>query len=569
EWFVDEAAARGIDLLNQTGEPRKKQFIMAAVGPGAAVFDADGDGRLDAHVPNGSWLVGGRRDRFYDGPDRPRDALYIQRPDGTFRDEAKERGVDDDAWSFGACAADLDNDGDQDLVVTNFGRNRLFVNDGKGFFRDVAGEAGVAGGADEWSTGIAFGDYDKDGLLDLYVSNYADMFTWMRKAREIIRDGQGNIVDAAICDWQRLKVYCGPVGLPAQQDHLYRNLGGMRFRDVTKESGVWMSEENGGPQYGFQPLFTDLNGDGWLDLYVANDSVPSFFFESRGDGTFVERANRYGIALSAMGTSLAGMGADSADVNGDGLLDLHKTNFALQENNVYVAERGAGGAIAYRDHAQRSGVREAVWNALAWSVCAFDYDHDADLDLFYANGHVYPEVDGVPELKMTFEQLNQLLRNDSEEREPGKIRLRFREVTAEAGSGFRAQKSSRGGSLGDFDNDGDLDLLVVNLNDRPNLLVNRLGSRSGHWLQLRLVGDPARKVNRDAIGSKVWVRAGGRSQFFETKRGQGFLGCHDPRLHVGLGGHAGPVAVEITWPNGETSTHDVPAPDREVLISMK
>ncbi len=572
-WFVDAARARGITLLNRTGEPKEKQFIMSAVAPGVAVFDANGDGRMDFHIPNGSWLVGPQRDQLYDGEDRPRDALYIQQPDGTFVDEASARGVDDDRWSFGACACDLDDDGDQDLIVTNIGRNRLYVNDGTGHFTDVAEAAGVAGEDFEWSTGIACADYDGDGLLDVYIANYADMFKWMRGDKSIERDPVTNaILNAAVCKWQGLKVYCGPQGLPGQQDHLYRGLGGrdgaMRFADVTKESGVFRDKEKDrtGPLYGFQPLFTDLNGDGWLDLYVANDSCPSFYFESRGDGTFRECAAEYAIALGEMGEDLAGMGADTADVNNDGLLDILKTNFALQTNNIYVAERDARGQIGFRDYSTRAGVKKEVYNALGWGLLCFDYDHDGDRDIFFANGHVYPQVDDpspdVRALKMSFEQLNMMFRNESA---PGE-RLRFVQVTDQMGPGLAIRKSSRGAGLVDVDNDGDLDILVTNLNDTPDLLINERGSASGHWLQILLRGNPSRKSNRDAIGSLVVVRAGATAQTIETRRGQSFLGCNDPRIHVGLGTHTGEVTVEVRWPNRERTTHTIPGVDRHVEI---
>jgi hypothetical protein len=569
EWFVDEAAKRGVTLLNQTGEPGKKQLIMAAVGPGGTIFDASGDGRMDLFIPNGSWLVGGKLDHTYEGPDRPRDALYVQQPDGTFRDEAKERGVDDDAWGFGSCAADLDNDGDQDLLVTNLGPNRLWENDGTGHFRDVAEKAGFASYPSKWSTGVSVGDYDRDGLLDVYVSNYADMFLWLADPRNfaVKRDAQGNILDAAVCDWQGLMVYCGPKGLPAQQDQLYRNLGGgLRFEDATRKSGVWRPAEEGGPLYGFQALFTDYNDDGWPDLYVANDSVPSFLFENRKDGTFVECAKRKGVALSTMGEDLAGMGADSADLTGDGLLDILKTNFALQEYNVYVAARTPGGEVVFTDRSTAMGVKQAVYHSLGWGVLPIDYDNDGDLDVYFANGHVYPEVDQRPQLKMTFAQLNQLFRNDSTSRGDGPPALKLVEVTDFAGPGLQVRKSSRGAAMGDVDDDGDPDILVVNLNATPDLLINRLGSRRGHWLRLKLRGDPAKKVNLDAVGTKIRVCFGSRRQFFETKRGQSFLGSHDPRLLVGLGAHEGPVRLEITWPDGEKAVKEIEGVDREVTV---
>ncbi|MGQ0612432.1 MAG: CRTAC1 family protein [Planctomycetaceae bacterium] len=570
EWFVDEAAARGITLLNQTGEPRNKELIMGTVGPGCAWFDANGDGLLDLYIVNGTWLVGGRREEVYSGPDRPRNALYMQQPDGTFRDEARARGVDDDAWGFGACAFDFDNDGDQDLYVANLGPNRLYRNDGQGGFVDIAAEAGVAGVKADWSTGAAVGDYDRDGLLDLYVSNYADMFLWLREAGQVRRDEQGNVTDARTCEWQRLRVYCGPVGLPKQQHYLFRNLGKGRFEDVTKSSRVWRPEAEGGPEYGFQPLFTDLNKDGWPDIYVANDSVPAFFFENQRDGTFRECAAAYGIQLSSTGAEMAGMGADSCDINEDGWPDLHKTNFADDTNSLYIAEPVQGMPLTFRDHSDRAGIRQVVYKDLAWGVLVFDYDHDGDRDLFYANGHVYPEVDGVEGLNMKFEQTNRLLRNDSTRRAGGGVRLAFKDVSATSGPGMRIEKCSRGAAMADFDNDGDLDILVVNLNDKPNLLVNRLGQSRGHWLTIRLRGDPARGTNRDAVGAKLWIDDGRRRQYVETLRGQSFLSCNDPRVHVGLGAGAGPIRIEIVWPDAaqSRSSHTVETGDREILIEQ-
>ncbi|MCZ6574458.1 MAG: CRTAC1 family protein, partial [Planctomycetota bacterium] len=553
DWFRDVAAERGVTLLNRTGVPAKKEFIMGAVGPGCVIFDADGDGRLDLYIANGSWLVGPKRDRFYAGEDRPRNALYIQQPDGSFVDEAHKRGVDDDAWSFGACAADLDDDGDQDLLVANFGANRLYRNDGKGFFTDVAEQAGVRGSHGEWSTGIAVADYDQDGLLDVYIANYADLFDWMATSPDVKRTKDGAVLDARGCTWQGMKVYCGPLGIPKQQDHLYRGTGALRFEDVTRSSGVYRDESSQGTgqaQYGFQVLFTDLNADGWLDIYVANDSVPSFYFENQQDGTFVECAGRRGIQISRRGENQAGMGAVSGDLDGDGLMDLVKTNFAAEPNNVYVASRLASGEILFTDQSARTGVESAVLLSMGWGAALFDYDHDGDLDLLFANGHVYPEVDAAPEVKMSFKQRNQLFRNDRVPRGNGKrgFKLRFREVTAHSGPGLKLSYCTRGLSIGDIDEDGDLDVLFVNLNDPPNLLLNELGNQRGRWLKLHLVGNPGRKVNLDAIGCRVSVRAGDAVQVFETKRGSGWLGSNDPRVHVGLGAYEGPVEVEVVWP---------------------
>ncbi|MEE8104450.1 MAG: CRTAC1 family protein [Planctomycetota bacterium] len=576
-WFTEQAQKLGIDLLNRTGEPGKKQFIMSAVGPGAAVFDADGDGLLDIYIVQGSWLVGRKRDSVYAGEDRPRNALYMQQSDGTFRNEAKQRGADDDGWGFGACAADLDNDGDQDLIVTNIGRNRVFVNDGKGHFQDISKAAGFYLGKEsdvEWSTGIGIGDYDRDGRLDVYIGNYADMFEWMRNDPAIKWDSNGGIINAAVCEWQNLLVYCGPKGLPRQQDRLYRNVSGsdgeLRFEDVTKSSGVHRSNKDDptrGAQYAFQILFTDVNLDGWPDIYVSNDSSPSYFFENQRDGTFKELASQYQISLSRDGEEMAGMGADAADLNHDGVPEILKTNFALQTFNLYVSHR-VGDGVVYKDLSKRAGVKEAVYASLGWGVLAFDYDNDGDRDLMFVNGHVYPEVDGASQLNMNFAQLNQLFRNDSTTYK-GKTRLKFQEVTRTMGPGLAVQKSSRGLAMLDLHNDGDLDLVVVNLNETPDVLVNERGSESGHWIRFSFSGNPARKVNREAIGTRVKLTSGDLVRHFEIQRGRGFLGCNDPRLHVGLGERTGAVQLEIVWPNGDTETRTFQGVDRQHTVAQK
>jgi len=571
-WFVDEAAQRGIDMLNQTGYPGKKEMIMGGVGPGSAVLDVNGDGRLDIYLPNGNWLSGPQRQQLYTGEDRPRNALYVQQPDGTFRNEAKERGVDDDSWSFGCAAIDIDSDGDDDLIVTNLGPNRFYINDGTGHFTDIAPETGLAGPKEknkwEWSTGIGLGDYDRDGILDVYISNYADLFKWLRTNSDVKRDNDGSIKPggAAVCDWQRIKVYCGPMGLPGVQDHLFHGLGGkdrkIRFEDVTKASGIWRPPTPTGPLYGFTVLFADLNEDGWPDIFVANDSAPSFHFENQKDGTFKEVAHEYGIALGAAGDDMAGMGCCIGDLNGDGRLDILKTNFSMQTNNLYLADFYKG-RTSFRDVSIRAGVKQEVYTDLSWTVLYFDYDLDGRRDIFFSCGHVYPEVDlpAARGLNTSFNQYNRMFRNES----TGK-RMRFRSVEKDLGPGFQVKACSRGGSLFDVDNDGDMDLFVVNLNGKPNLLINKRGNKNGHWLMLRFVGNLAKKVPLDPIGTRFTVKAGKLVQFFDHERAYGFLSTHDPRQNVGLGSYTGPVTVEVTWPNGDHSVHNIPGVNREVEI---
>ena len=574
-WFVDEAKKRGVNQLNRTGKEGKKDFIMSAVGPGAALFDADGDGRLDIYIPNGNRLMPPRFDTLYEGEDRPRNALYMQQEDGTFVDQATERGVNCDRWGFGATAADVDNDGDQDLLVANLFFNRLYLNDGTGKFRDVAVEAGVAGEKVEWSTCIAVGDVNSDGIPDLYVANYADMFEWMRTNDMIVRKPNGEIVKAAVCPWQKLEVYCGPRGLPAQQDHLYLGRGlkdGIpQYEEVTKASGILRpgkSETRHGPAWGFQVLIADFNHDKKPDIFVSNDSAPSHYFENRGaaDGaevTFEECAGQRGVAFSSMGDKLAGMGADIGDINRDGHFDMIKTNFSLQTYNLYIAEWFKG-RMDWVEYSMRTGVDKAVWSSLGWGAILADIDHDGDLDIYFANGHVYPEVDSVPQLGMKFKQNNQLFLNRLVEE--GKLKVD--EVSTEAGPGLAIVESSRGSSSGDLDNDGDIDYVIVNLNGMPNLLYNQRGSEQGRWLLIDLVGDVKKKSTRDAYGAIVKVESGAGTQYLQNVRARGFLGSCDPRLHVGLGQKPGEVTITVTWPDGSESVVKTSDVDRVVQIKQ-
>jgi len=568
-WFVDEAEKRGITALNRTGEPGKKMFIVGGVGPGAAVFDADGDGRLDVYIPNGNRLLPPYYLSLDTAEDRPRNALYMQQPDGTFVDEATERGVDCDRWGFGCAAADLDNDGDQDLLVANLTENRLYRNDGTGRFTDVADAANAAGRREDWTTGFAIGDVNRDGLPDIYVANYGDMFGWIRHSPSVKRNAKGEVVKAS-CIWQKLDVYCGPKGLPAQQDYLLLGKGVVDgvpvFEDVTRRAGIHRPGQTGtrnGPGFGFQALIADFNHDFHPDIFVANDTTPSLYFESNGDGTFRECAEERGVAFDHMGTELAGMGADFGDINRDGHFDMVKTNFALQTYNLYVADWFKG-RIEWKEWSMRTGMDRDVWTALGWSALLFDFDHDADLDIFFANGHVFPEVDQVPKLNMSFKQLNQLFRNTLSEK--GELNVLY---VRDAGPAFSVQEASRGASLGDIDNDGDLDIVVVNLNARPNLYMNTRGSAQGRWLQLALTGDPEKGVTRDALHALVTVETAEAKQHFQVARGRGFIGTNDPRLHVGLGESPGPVTVSIRWPNGDETTRKVVDVNRVVEIAQE
>jgi enediyne biosynthesis protein E4 len=509
--LVDVASEAGLSLVNVSGGP-DKDYIVDANGNGAAFFDYDNDNDLDALIVNGS-----TRERLAQGGD-PMVALYRSDGRGRFTDVTGSAGFNRRGWGSGVCIADYDNDGFQDVYVTAFGADVLWRNSGSGAFADVTRRAGI----DEtrWSTSCAFGDYDRDGHLDLYVATYV-------KFDEAIprRGATGN------CRFMGTNVFCGPKKLGGDADILYRNTGAGAFEDVTTRAGI---VDPG--YYGFGVVFADLNDDGWPDIFVANDSVPNLLFRNRANGTFVEEGLLSGTALSGDGRTQAGMGVDAGDYNGDGLLDLIVTNFSHDHNTVY--ENGPAGTFTDRSYA--TGIAATAGPYLGWGVKLVDLDNDGRLDVFIANGHVYPEVDRQGS-GTRYHQRKQLFVGDGK---------RFRHATAEAGGGLLLEKSSRGAAFGDYDNDGDTDVLVVNMNDSPTLLRNDTASRN-HWITIDLAGV---KSNRDGIGARVRIEAGGRRQTAEARGDGSYLSHSDTRVHFGLGAATRVDRAEIRWPSGLTET---------------
>ena len=505
--LVDVAAEAGLDLLNVSGGAAK-DFIVDANGNGAALFDYDNDRDLDALIVNGS-----TRERIASGGD-PMVALY-RNDGGRFTNVTAASGFDRRGWGSGICVGDYDNDEAPDVYITAFGPDVLWHNTGKSSFTDVTRRAGIDEG--RWGTSCAFADYDRDGDLDLYVANYVKFDDSTIPARGT----------TANCRFMATDVFCGPKRLTGDADALYRNNGDGTFSDVTAAAGVI---DPG--YYGFGVVFTDLNDDGWPDIYVANDSVPNLLFRNRKDGTFVEEGLISGAALSGDGRPQAGMGVDAGDYNGDGLPDLIVTNFSHDYNTLY--KNGPVGVFSDRSYA--AGIAATAGPYLGWGVKFVDIDNDSRLDVFIANGHVYPEVDRHG-LGTRYHQRKQLFVNDGK---------RFRHATSEVGGGLLLEKSSRGAAFGDYDNDGDIDALVINMNDRPTLLRNDT-PRGGRWITLRLVGT---KSNRDAIGAKVTLEAGKRRQT-TTVRGDGsYLSHSDLRAHFGLGTATKVERIEIRWPSG-------------------
>ena len=524
--LVDVANAAGLTLLNICGGATK-DYIVEVNGNGAALFDYDNDGDLDALLVNGSTLG-----NMKDGGD-PMAALY--RNDGTarFEDVTATSGLRARGWGMGACVADYDGDGFRDVYLTAFGPNVLLRNNGDGTFADVTTRAGV--GDPRWSTNCAFADYDRDGDVDLYVANY------LAFSEKIPRRGA-----SPDCKYMGIDVMCGPRNLAGEPDALYRNEGDGTFTDVTRAAGI---VDPG--HYGFGVLFTDLDDDGWVDLFVANDSVPNLVFRNNHNGTFSEVGLRSGLALSGDGKAQAGMGADAGDYDGDGRMDVFVTNFSHDHNTLY---RNAGQGF-FTDVSYPSGVVNPALAYLGWGTGFIDFDNDGLLDLFVANGHVYPEVDR-HRLGTRYLQRNQVFRN------LGMGRLR--DATAEIGGGLLLEKSSRGSAFGDVDNDGDIDVLVINMNDRPTLLRNETASGHG-WITVRLVGT---SPNRDAIGARVTLEAAGARQVAEVRSGGSYLSHSDLRVHFGLGPSSAVARVIVRWPDGTSEAFGPLAANRIHILAQ-
>ncbi len=520
--FVERTLAAGLDFNHVSGSPEQR-YILESISSGAAFFDADGDDFQDLFLVNSS--------RVPTHPDGATNRLYrnVPAPDGSraFADVTAGSGLGREGWGMGCAVGDTDNDGDVDLYVTYWGANVLYANSGDGWFSDVTAAAGV--GDPGWGTSAAFGDLDDDGLLDLFVANY------------VVFDLGDPPSGGLPCGWRGLDVYCGPNSMQPQANALYRNEGAGRFADRTEDTGV--SDD---VQASLGVVFGDYDDDGDQDVYVANDGYPNVLYRNDGDWRLQEVAPWSGAAYSEDGRSQAGMGVAWGDYDGDGDLDLFVTNFSDDVNTLYQ-NQGDG---SFRVQTAAVGLAAGVRPYLGWATAFFDADNDGWLDLFVANGHIYPQVDVHPS-GYRYAQRNLFYRN-----------LGGRFAQAEAGPGFSLVRVSRGVALGDYDNDGDVDLLVMNLNEPPDLLHN-VGESPNHWLGLRLVG---RHGNRDALGASVRLHAGGRVHFLEVQRAVGYLSQSDPRLLFGLGDGTRVDSVVVRWPGGRRQVLRGLATDRYHVV---
>lgn len=481
-----------------------------------AWLDYDRDGLLDAYLVNG-WKVSGGR-----VVEKGRNALYRNRGNGTFEDVTDgARVAGEGRWGSGVAVADYDGDGWPDILVTNFGPNVLYRNRGDGTFENVAARAGIEGPG--WNTGAAFFDADRDGDLDLYVAAYVDCtLEEVLKARPSL-------------DWKGVdKVAVGPFGLKGAPDHFFLSDGQGRFREAGGEAGL----ADRGLGYGFGVRAADFDGDGDADLYVANDSDPNYLYRNEGGGRFREVGLWSGVALGANGAAQAGMGLAVGDVDGDTFLDIFVSNFAEDYSTLY---RGDGKGF-FQDVSEEAGVAGLTLRFLSWGTAFADLDCDGDEDLVVANGHIYPQVDRHPEFGTTYAQLNLLLENTGGGR--------FADATSRAGPGFAEVLSSRGLAAGDYDNDGDLDLLISNLDAPPSLLRND-SPRTGSCLTL-ILEVPSR--HGTAVGARVTATAGNRTLVRDLSSGGSFLSVHDPRVHFGLGDEKAAGRLEVRWPDGHLTT---------------
>jgi len=513
--FIDIAAKSGLTVANTFGGKDKKESILESTGTGVAIFDFDGDGSNDIFIANGP---------------PSRSELYKNDGTGHFTEVGQQAGLTRTGWAQAACVGDIDNDGHPDLLVTYYGHNSLYRNLGNGKFEDVTKRAGLPVEGTRWGSGCAFIDYDRDGLLDIFVANYVDFDQVKSDSRKT-------------CDWKGMIVWCGPHGLPAAHNALYHNNGDGTFTDVSRKAGVLAR----GGCYGLGVVTADFDNDAWPDIYVACDQTPSLLYRNNHDGTFEERGDAAGVAYNADGQLQAGMGIAVADYDGNGFLDIAKTNFSGDRPSLYKNEDGK----FFEDVSEMAGLGRNL--LLGWGIAFLDIDDDGWPDLVMANGHVYPEIDRSP-IGETYRQKTLLYRNLGNGR--------FADITESAGPGFVPRRPSRGLAIGDLDGDGRPEIVIVNMNDKPTLLKN-VGPRQ-NAIAITLTGT---RSNRSAIGARCIVQAGGRKQIAEVVSGGSYFSQNSFTLYFGLGKSDKLDRIEVRWPAGETQTWPGTSANRSIELT--
>jgi hypothetical protein len=509
--FVNVAREAGLTIPNVWGGAEHKRYIIEAKGSGLAFFDYDQDGWLDIYLTNGT-----RFDEKWAPGQEPTSHLYRNNRDGTFTDVTAKSGLACTGWQTGVCVGDYDNDGWDDLFCCFWGHNILFHNNGDGTFTDVTGKAGVYDDRVRWGSGCTFLDYDRDGNLDLFVCNYI----------QLDPKTTGSPGESASCQWKGIPVMCGPRGLTGDKNVLYRNNGDGTFTDVSQKAGILKP----GPRYSITAVSADFDNDGWPDIYVAVDSEPSILFRNNHDGTFTDIAVMAGCAYSENGHEQAGMGVGVADYDCDGWFDIFKTNFADDTCNLY--HNNGDGTFSDVTFASGIGINNQY---VAWGCGFADYDNDGWADIIQVNGHVYPEIAGHA-IGQQFKNPRLVYKNLGNGQ--------FKDVSSSMGPGINEHYSSRGAAFGDFDNDGDIDVLVLNMNDVPSLLRNDGGNKQ-NWIKIKLVGT---KCSRTAIGARARVVTGNHSQIDEVRSGSSVMSQSDLRLHFGLGKAQTIDLIEVKWP---------------------
>ncbi len=531
--FLNIAREAGLNAKTIFGGEHKNKYLLETTGCGVAFYDYDNDGWLDIFLVNGTRLEG------FPAGSEPTSHLFRNNRDGTFTDVTAKAGIAHSGWGQGVCVGDYDNDGWDDLFVTYFGRNVLYHNNGDGTFTDVSQKAGVAGKGTRWNTGCAFVDYDRDGKLDLFVANYIDLDL-----------ATAPVPESGPCLYKSVMVACGPPGLQGGNNILYHNNGDGTFTDVSEAAGILGTSGT----YGLGVLTADLDNDGWPDIYVANDSTASVLYQNKKNGKFQDIAIEAGCALSPDGKPQAGMGISAADYDLDGNLDLVKTNFAGDTPSLYHNQGGAN----FEDATFTAGLG-AHTQFLGWGCGFFDMDNDGWADILICNGHVYPEVEqlkteaGYAQRKLLYQNLHN---------------GHFEDVSFQAGPGISEPSPSRGAAFGDFDNDGDIDVVVNTVNDYPQLL--RCDLKLDHnWIKIRTIGT---KSNRSGIGARIVCvthlpgETKPHQQIDEVRSGGGYFSQSDLRVHFGLGKAEKVDVLEVHWPSGQVDTMKDVKPNQVVFV---
>ena len=509
--FVDVAQQAGLKIPNVWGGITNKRLIIETKGSGLAFFDYDNDGWLDIYLTNGN-----RLDAHWPAGKEPISHLYKNNRDGTFTDVTGKSGLGRTGWQTGVCVGDYDNDGWDDLFCCFWGHNILFHNNGDGTFTDVTHKSGLAQKKGRWGTGCSFLDYDRDGHLDLFVCNFV----------KLDPDKVPSADDMSFCQWKGVPTMCGPRGLPGDTNLLYHNNGDGTFTDVSEKAGILKP----GPRYSISSTSYDFDNDGWPDIYVAVDSEPSILFHNNHDGTFTDVAVMAGCAYNEDGNEQAGMGLAVADYDCDGWFDIFKTNFVDDTSNLY--HNNGDGTFSDLSSSSGVGINKGY---VAWGCGFIDYDNDGWPDIIQVNGHVYPQVDAY-NFGETFKNPRLVYRNLGNGH--------FQDVSSLMGPGISERFSSRGAAFGDYDNNGCMDVLVLNMNDLPSLLRN-VGGNKQNWIKIKLVGTIC---NRTAIGARVRVTTGKHTQMDEVQSGTSVMSQNDLRLHFGLGKVKTVDTIEVKWP---------------------